>query len=96
MNVVWDVNLFYPLVFLLLFLTILCITFYSFKNKDTFLFGKIHTDTTDKMHSMHNKVVDVTWSREKEIELHNIEKKLHYFEKIIENLNTRMIYLEKK
>lgn len=101
------INLFYAVVLLSIFAVFTTICFIVNKLKDTNLFKNIfnkhsdehievHKDTTEKIKDI------VTWTPEKEQELHSIETKLHDMEVMLIDMNTkldtlttRLLFLEK-
>lgn len=102
MTTVWDLNLFYPFLFLTIIIIAGLIAFIIFKCKDSTLFNNIfnkhsdeHIDTTDKMCNMHDKVVTLAWDSTKEQELHRIECLIKEISFKVDALTERVIYLEK-
>jgi len=104
----FQIHLFYPLLFLTVIIIGGLITFYLFKNKDDNLFDSIFHKHADEHIELHNDTTTkikeiITWTPEKEKEIHAIETKLHEFEVMlieinskIDTLSTRIMFLEKQ
>ena len=110
MTTVWDLNLFYPFLFLTIIVLIATIGLVITKTKDNGLFNNIfnkhtdeHIDTTDKLSKAHTEVVEAKFTPAHEHELHSIEEKLRSIETqmqeisaMLTDITNRVIELEKK
>lgn len=97
MTTVWDLNLFYPFLFLTIIVLIATIGLVITKTKDNGLFNNIfnkhtdeHIDTTDKLSKAHTEVVEAKFTPAHEKELDYIEKKIDKIEKDIIEINDKL------
>lgn len=93
MTTVWDINLFYPLLFFTIVIILGLITFCFFKTKDTNIFFRHsdeHEDTTTKMSKMHDNVVHVDFGKEHELELDVLERGLKELQDNVKELNDKV------
>ena len=100
MTTVWDINLFYPLLFLLVIVAIVSISIVLIKIKDSNLFNNIfnrhvdeHIDTTSKFSKSHTEIVaglPIVYHKE----FHNLEQEVKnnhkYMIEIATELNQKM------
>lgn len=95
MTTIWDINLFYPLLFVVIGLFIIMASIVIIKCKDSSLFNNIfnrhvdeHIDTTDKFSKSHTEIVSglpIIYHQE-----------LHQLETEVKNNNNRIIQLAKE
>lgn len=103
MTTVWDINLFYPLLFLLMIITVVTIGIVLIKNKDNNLFGNIfnrhvdeHIDTTEKFSQAHTEIVKAEFTVAHEKELHHIQEMVEEINDKLDDIIERVIELEKR
>lgn len=107
MTTVWDLNLFYPFLFLTIIVLIATIGLVITKCKDSTLFQNIFAkssdnakevtiDTTNKMKDMHDNVIKVDFTQSHEKELHTIETKVERMEKQLQEISDGLTELTKR
>ena len=96
MTTVWDLNLFYPFLFLTIIVLIATIGLVITKTKDNGLFNNIfnkhtdeHIDTTDKLSKAHTEVVEAKFTPAHETQMQEISA-------MLTDITNRVIELEKK